>query len=179
MTDSLANAEMVRAIVAPTAQAAASAAIREFVQTHPHFAPAAPKVEIPAPLKWAAAIVAGLMTMGVGAMTVWGVTTLNDLQITVAKINTRLQTDTTRKDVEEREGRYVNHPSDPNGATNWGITERVARANGYQGDMRTLPNLHAANNLCRVDDLPEGGAGPQKVVGLHPCHQQTRSGSKS
>lgn len=108
MTDSLANAEMVRAIVEPTAQAAASAAIREFVNQHPHFSPAPPKVEIPAPLKWAAAIIAGLMTMGVGAMTIWGVTTLNDLQITVAEINTRLQTDTTRKDVEDLEGRVTN-----------------------------------------------------------------------
>lgn len=39
----------------------------------------------------------------------------------------------------EREGGYVAHPSDPGGATTWGITQRVARANGYQGDMRVLP----------------------------------------
>ncbi|MEO1220287.1 MAG: glycosyl hydrolase 108 family protein [Pseudomonadota bacterium] len=37
------------------------------------------------------------------------------------------------------EGGYVNHPSDPGGATNHGITERVARANGYRGHMRDLP----------------------------------------
>lgn len=37
------------------------------------------------------------------------------------------------------EGGYVNHPSDPGGATNHGITERVARANGYRGHMRNLP----------------------------------------
>jgi lysozyme family protein len=36
------------------------------------------------------------------------------------------------------EGGYVDHPNDPGGATNWGITERVARANGYTGDMRRL-----------------------------------------
>jgi lysozyme family protein len=36
------------------------------------------------------------------------------------------------------EGVYVNHPSDPGGATNWGITERVARQNGFTGDMRNL-----------------------------------------
>ncbi len=34
---------------------------------------------------------------------------------------------------------YTNHPSDPGGATNMGITERTARRNGYQGDMRFLP----------------------------------------
>ncbi|MGX5913933.1 glycoside hydrolase family 108 protein [Aliidiomarina sp. Khilg15.8] len=37
------------------------------------------------------------------------------------------------------EGGYANHPDDPGGETNWGITKRVARAAGYQGDMKALP----------------------------------------
>lgn len=37
------------------------------------------------------------------------------------------------------EGGYSDHPSDPGGRTMWGVTERVARANGYTGDMRTYP----------------------------------------
>lgn len=38
-----------------------------------------------------------------------------------------------------REGGYSNHPADRGGATNYGITEQVARAFGYEGDMRNLP----------------------------------------
>lgn len=34
---------------------------------------------------------------------------------------------------------YVDHPADRGGPTNHGITVAVARANGYQGDMRDLP----------------------------------------
>src|ERR1700731_111234 len=36
------------------------------------------------------------------------------------------------------EGGYSNDPADPGGETMYGITARVARANGYQGDMRSL-----------------------------------------
>jgi lysozyme family protein len=38
-----------------------------------------------------------------------------------------------------KEGGYSNNPADTGGATRWGITERVARANGYSGDMKLLP----------------------------------------
>ncbi|MBO9516775.1 MAG: hypothetical protein J7493_01765 [Porphyrobacter sp.] len=38
-----------------------------------------------------------------------------------------------------REGDYVDHPSDPGGATRYGITQRVARAHGYGGSMRDFP----------------------------------------
>lgn len=37
------------------------------------------------------------------------------------------------------EGGYVNHPSDPGGETNWGVTVAVARQNGYTGAMQSMP----------------------------------------
>ena len=48
------------------------------------------------------------------------------------------------EDVIEREGGYVNHPADRGGATRWGITEAVARRQGYMDDMRSLPQSDAA-----------------------------------
>lgn len=59
------------------------------------------------------------------------------------------------------EGGYVNHPSDPGGATNYGITQRVAREWGYTGHMRDLPRATAVQiyrkqywDTVRGDDLP-------------------------
>ena len=41
------------------------------------------------------------------------------------------------------EGGYVDNPNDPGGATIWGVTEAVARANGYTGDMRLMAQATA------------------------------------
>lgn len=48
------------------------------------------------------------------------------------------------EDLIGREGGYSNHPADRGGATCWGITEAVARAHGYAGEMRALPRAEAS-----------------------------------
>ena len=53
-------------------------------------------------------------------------------------------------DVIGREGGYSNHPADRGGATRWGITEAVARAHGYRGDMKTFPRDEAVALYKRI-----------------------------
>ena len=60
------------------------------------------------------------------------------------------------------EGGYANHPDDPGGETMFGVTARVARANGYAGAMRDLPLATAKAiyrssywDSVRADDLPD------------------------
>jgi lysozyme family protein len=49
-----------------------------------------------------------------------------------------------------REGGYSNHPADRGGATRWGVTEAVARAHGYRGDMRSFPREDAIEIYRRL-----------------------------
>lgn len=61
------------------------------------------------------------------------------------------------------EGGYIFHSQDPGGATNFGITQRVAREHGYKGNMRALPRATAIAiyrksywNAVKGDLLPAG-----------------------
>lgn len=58
------------------------------------------------------------------------------------------------------EGGYVNNLNDSGGATNHGITEQVARAHGFKGDMRDLSKERATQiakaqywDVMRLDDV--------------------------
>lgn len=69
--------------------------------------------------------------------------------------------DTAFHELLGHEGGYVDHPKDPGGATNWGVTERVARATGYAGQMRDFPVEMAKAiyrrdywDAVRADELP-------------------------
>jgi lysozyme family protein len=50
----------------------------------------------------------------------------------------------------KHEGGFSDHAADPGGKTRFGITEAVARANGYSGDMRELP-LARAKDIYRAE----------------------------
>lgn len=61
----------------------------------------------------------------------------------------------------QHEGGYSDDAVDPGGKTRYGITEAVARANGYTGDMRNFPLDHAKTiyredywDACKCDQLP-------------------------
>jgi lysozyme family protein len=62
----------------------------------------------------------------------------------------------------EHEGGYSDHPHDPGGKTKYGVTELVARENGYKGDMKDF-TLEQAEDIykktywtkIRADELPD------------------------
>lgn len=61
----------------------------------------------------------------------------------------------TRKTIEQMiadlikvEGAYSDHPADKGGPTMYGVTQAVARANGYTGPMREMP-MSVATSIYR------------------------------
>jgi lysozyme family protein len=59
-------------------------------------------------------------------------------------VNEAVDVDALVEALIEREGGYVANPADKGGPTCFGVTEAVARANGYRGSMRGLPRDEAA-----------------------------------
>jgi lysozyme family protein len=54
------------------------------------------------------------------------------------------------------EGGYSFHPNDTGGETMWGVTRRVAEANGYKGKMRDMPR-ERAKEIYRNEYLVKPG----------------------
>lgn len=93
----LGNQTQARAI----AEQVAVAAVEHYAQMHPQ------KAEIPPPMKWAASIIAAIITAGAVAMCIWVVSTLSDLQQTVTRIDERqrLTGDSTAQRLDKIEER--------------------------------------------------------------------------
>lgn len=102
MTDVGGNAAQVRIV----AEQVAEAAVTRFASEYPMVAP---KAEVPPPLKWAATIIAGLFTMASGAMALWLVTTVNEMQVTLARMDERManQSEQGGRAVEELDRRVT------------------------------------------------------------------------
>lgn len=75
--------------------------------------------------------------------------------------------ETCLKEVLKHEGGYVDHPSDPGGATNLGVTKRVweewVKCNVTKGEIKSLTPemvkpLYRKRfwDACKCDDLPSG-----------------------
>lgn len=64
-----------------------------------------------------------------------------------------------------KEGGYVDNPLDRGGKTIWGITEAVARRNGYTGDMKSMPRSTAVSIYTSEYAVKPGFA---KVAEIYP-----------
>ena len=89
MPDSLGSAAQVRAIAEQVSESAAEIAVKKFAAMHPELQPTI-KADIPPPLKWASGIIATLFVLGIGGTATWLVTTVNTMQVTLARMDERM-----------------------------------------------------------------------------------------
>jgi lysozyme family protein len=76
-----------------------------------------------------------------------------------------IEIETLLDELLRREGGFVDDPADRGGATNFGITEAVARAAGFAGSMRDLPRVTA---LAIYRDRYWSAPGFDAVAALNP-----------
>ena len=70
----------------------ADAAITRFAAEHPELR----KAEIPPPLKWAGMVVASLFTAGTATLAFWLISTVNEMQVTLARMDERMASGTVK-----------------------------------------------------------------------------------
>ena len=107
MPDSLGDQAQIRVFADQIAKSAATVAVAQFIADNPGYQT---KAEVPAPLKWAAVIVSALLTLGIGGTATWLVTTVNEMQVTLARMDERQQSSADTQDgrfddLERRIGR--------------------------------------------------------------------------
>jgi len=82
------NGEQIRIV----AEQVADAAITRFAAEHPELR----KAEIPPPLKWAGMVVASLFTAGTATLAFWLISTVNEMQVTLARMDERMASGTVK-----------------------------------------------------------------------------------
>lgn len=82
MPESLADHVQKRELLDRTAENA----IAKVLMEHPELR----KSEIPAPLKWAGGIIAALFTAGIATLAIWLVTSVSEMQVTLARMDERM-----------------------------------------------------------------------------------------
>jgi hypothetical protein len=85
----------------------AAATVQKWNQEHPQQRQPLPKAEVPAPLKWAAIVISAVMSAVVVGVCFWVITTLSNLQITVARMDERQQRDMTPSRLDKIEERLM------------------------------------------------------------------------
>lgn len=85
----------------------ADAVIERFVSQHPELRQGAIVTEIPPTIRWAGVIIAGVMTAAVSAGLFWLASTVNTMQVTLARMDERIGNwistqDAKYNDLEER-----------------------------------------------------------------------------
>lgn len=86
MPENRADAVQTRAI----AEQVAETAIAKFAEKHPELRKDNVVAEVPAPLKWAATVAAGLLTLGTGSLCYWLVSSVSQMNVTLARMDQRM-----------------------------------------------------------------------------------------
>lgn len=111
------NAEQIRYVAEQLADATVARLERRFESGADRNASRQPAaMEWPAPIKWAAGIIAGVISLSAGAGLLWMVNTVNDVQLTLTRLEATLSVrDEMAKDKQEEVTRRIKDLEAANG----------------------------------------------------------------